>query len=570
MTVFELVAKLTLDSKEYEDDLKKQAHSSDKLAGAWGKFSKVAKAGAVAISAASAAVGALTKKSIDAYAEYEQLSGGIRKLYEDGADDLLNYAQQAYRTSGMSTNAYIQNVTGFSAALLNSVEGDSKEAARVADMAMQDIADNANTFGKYTAEELAGVYQALAKGQFQTLDNLNLGYGGSKEGMQSLIDKANELAKAQGMAGDLTIDSYADIVQAIHLVQDDLNITGTTQAEAAKTIQGALQMTKAAWDNLVAGFADPDADMGQLMDNLIVAIVGDKEGEGLLNQLIPAVERAVQGIGQFIQGAIPVLAKQLPNLIQSFLPVLIQSAVSLVASLIKALPDVVSLLIEMLPDIVDTVINGIVDALIEALPVLIKEAPKLVLALAKGLLNSMKSIRSAGDRLIASLGDAISDAMSALAKRALGFARRINNSIKNGLGSLVSAGGDLISGLWNGIKAKFDGVISRVKALASKLPEAVKKVLGIASPSKVFMEVGKWIPEGLALGIEKNMGAVRGAMDIMSDATSFTPLGSNIGGTINNGGDITINLNYNASDDANDMLRDLSRGVQRYRMAGAI
>lgn len=398
-----------------------------------------------------------------------------------------------------------------------------------------------------------------------------MGYGGTKTEMERLIADANEYAAANGMAADLSIDSFSDIVTAIDLVQQKQGIAGATAAEAATTIEGSLNMTKAAWQNLVSSFANPDADIGAAMDNLITAIVGDNEGEGLLNQIIPAIQRAVEGIGKFLQAAIPALAQQLPGLIQTFIPVLIQAITTLVTSLIQALPGIISTLVEMMPELVDLVINGIIDALAKAVPILVKQMPKIVKALASGLLRAVSVLASAGNRLIQSLATAITSALSSLAGKVVGYAKQIPQKIKSGLGSLVSAGSALIEGLWGGIKAKFDGVVGRVKALAAKLPAAVKKVLGIASPSRVFMGIGKWIPEGLALGIEKNLGAVNDAMDAMSDATTFTPNIGAVGGYGSTGGDVfNLNLNYDADADATDMLRDLARGVQRYRMAGAI
>lgn len=570
MTVFELVAKLTLDSSEYENDLKKQSESGGKLAGVWGKIGGAVKVGAAAIGAASVAVGALTKKSVDAYAEFEQLKGGVEKLYGSAADELMGYANDAYRTAGMSANQYMEQATSFSAALINSLGGDQSKAAKQTDVAMRAISDNFNTFGG-DITNVQNAFQGFAKQNFSMLDNLKLGYGGTKGEMARLVDDANEYAKSIGMAGDLSMDSFSDIVTAIDLIQQKQGIAGTTAKEAATTIEGSLNMTKAAWDNLITGLADPNADIGQLIDNLVVAIVGDKEGTGLLNNIIPAVQRAVEGIGKLLQSAIPALAQKLPSLIQSFLPVVIQSATTLVTSLIQELPNVLNALVEIAPDLIELIINGLIDALAKSIPLLIKQGPKMVKALASGITRSVNVILSAGKRLVQSLGTAISSAMGSLAGKAIGLARKIPEGIKRGLTSLASAGSDLIAGLWGGIKSRFDSIVGRVSALAARLPAAVKKVLGIASPSKVFMEIGKWIPEGLALGIEKNMGSVQDAVDAMSTATTFSPLSGTVGTGAKMGGDVfNINLAYDADADSTDMLRDLARGVQRYRMAGAI
>lgn len=567
MDLFNLVARLSLDSSEYEKQMKESGEGISSFSSGWKKAGVVAVA---AIGAAATAVGVLTKSAVASYAEYEQLAGGVKKLYDTAADEVMKYANEAYKTSGMSANQYMEQATSFSAALVNSLNGDFSAAAKQTDVAMRAMSDNVNTFGS-DMQSVQYAFQGFAKQNYTMLDNLKLGYGGTKTEMERLIADANEYAAANGMAADLTIDSFSDIVTAIDLVQQKQGIAGTTAKEAATTIEGSLNMTKAAWENLVTGFANPDADMGQLMDNLVIAIVGDKEGTGLLNQIIPAVQRAIEGIGTFIEAAVPALTQKLPGLIQSFLPVLIQSAVSLVTSLIQALPGIISALVEMLPDIVDTVINGIVDALIAAIPVLVKQMPQMVKAIASGLIRVSSTLVSAGKRLISALSSAITSAISSLAGKAISFAKKIPDGIKKGLGNLKSVGANLLEGLWGGIKSRFDSVISRVKSMAARLPAAVKKVLGIASPSKVFMEVGKWIPEGLALGIERNISSVQNAVSAMSDATAFTPNVGSFTAGISSGGDVfNINLGYDASADATDMLRDIARGVQRYRMAGAI
>lgn len=565
MDLFDLVATLTLDTSQYEKGLDDSESKGSKFGVGLAKAGKVAVA---AVGAASVAVGAFTKKSVEAYANYEQLSGGVKKLYGDASDELMKYANNAYATAGMSANKYMEQATQFSAALINSLDGDTSKAAKQTDVAMKAISDNFNTFGG-DIQNVQNAFSGFAKGQFNMLDNLKLGYGGTRGEMQRLIDDANEYAAANGMAADLTIDSFSDIVTAIDLVQQKQGIAGTTAKEAATTIEGSLNMTKAAWENLVAGLANPDADIGQLMDNLIVAIVGDKEGTGLLNQLIPAVQRAVEGIGQFLQAAVPMLAQQLPALIQSFLPVVIQSIVTLVTSIAQALPSIITTLADMLPEIVDMLINGLVDAISAAIPILVKQAPRIIKALATGLLSAAGTLVSAAGKLITSLSNALKSGLSSVASKVVSLAKKIPEKIKSGLGNLKSVGLNLIEGLWGGIKSRFDSVIGRVKALAARLPSAVKKVLGISSPSKVFMELGKWIPEGLALGIEKNMSAVYDARDAMVGATTFTPSTPTME-TGGGNGDIIVNLNYDADADANDMIRDLARGVQRYRMAGAI
>lgn len=500
MDLFDLVAKITLDSSEYEKGIKGAEEGTSALSSKWSMFGKVATgvgvAAVAAVGVAAAGVTKLTKQSIEAYKNYEQLAGGVKKLYGDASDEVMKFANEAYKTSGMSANQYMEQATTFSAALINSLNGDASAAAKQTDVAMRAIADNFNTFGG-DIQNIQNAFSGFARGQFNMLDNLKLGYSGSKQGMQDLIADANEYAKSIGMAGDLSIDSFSDIVTAIDLVQQKQGIAGTTAKEAATTIEGSLNMTKAAWENLVAGFADPDADLGQLMDNLVVAIVGEGEGEGLLNNIIPAVQRAIEGIAEVIQRAAPILAEQFPVVVQNVLPTLIQAAATLIAGVVSALPSLIA--------------------------VLVKQMPMIVTTLAKALISAGGQFLAAGKTLISKLSSGISSAFSALVGKVRGLAKKIPTAIKNGVGNLASIGRNMINGLWGGIKAAFNSVISKVKAMAAKLPSAVKKVLGISSPSKVFMELGQWIPEGLALGIEKNLNPVEDASMAMADATAFTP-----------------------------------------------
>ena len=251
--------------------------------------------------------------AVEGYGAYEQLTGGMKKLYGDAASQVIADSQRAYNEVGISANKYMEGVAGFSAALKNSLGGDAKEAAELSNTAMKDIADNANTFGKYSVDELTQVYQALAKGQFQTLDNLNLGFGGTKEGMQQLIDKANELKVANGESADLTIDKFSDIVEAIHLVQGDMSITGTTMNEAMSTIEGSANSAKAAWENLLTGIGAGDQTMiSDSVSGLVTSIFGTFEDEtgkregGLINNLIPVV----QNVGSALLQEIPSIAER--------------------------------------------------------------------------------------------------------------------------------------------------------------------------------------------------------------------------------------------------------------------
>lgn len=368
MDLMNLAARLTLDMRDYEDALGKAGKSaqsfsktfSGSLSRIGGAIKTVAKVGAVAIGAGAAAIGVLTKQSVSAYAEYEQLAGGVKKLFGDASDDIMRFASEAYKTSGMSANQYMEQATSFSAALINSLGGDTKKAAEQVDVAMRAMSDNVNTFGTDMAS-IQAAFQGFSKQNYTMLDNLKLGYGGTKTEMERLIADANEYAAANGKAANLSIESFSDIITAIELIQEKQGIAGTTAKEAATTIEGALNMTKAAWENLVAGLANPDADLDQLMDNLIVALVGDKEGTGLFNNLMPAIQRALDGIGKLISKAAPVISKNLPSLFESLLPSVISAATSLVVSLAKALPGIAKVIVDQIPMIAEMLIEALRD-----------------------------------------------------------------------------------------------------------------------------------------------------------------------------------------------------------------
>lgn len=288
--VFNLEATITLNADEYERSLKDSEKKTSTFADVLkaNLASDTIKAGVKKLASAIADVG---KAAYTSYAQHEQLTDGIKKLYGDAAQAVISNANGAYKSAQMSANSYMSNIMGFSAALVESLNKDQKEAAKVADTALRDVADNANAFGKYTVEELAGVYQALAKGQYQTLDNLMLGFAGTKEGLQQLLDKANELNEEQGIHTQYSIDNFADIVNAIHDVQTEMGIAGTASGEAANTIEGSTAMVKAAWENLATGMADSNADMEGLTQDFVDSVFTAGKN------IVPRVQQIVTGVG---------------------------------------------------------------------------------------------------------------------------------------------------------------------------------------------------------------------------------------------------------------------------------
>lgn len=384
MDVFDLFAKLGLDSSEYESGLDRARGLASSVGGAISAgVTAVAGATTAAVGLAARGVVNLTTQSVQAYADYEQLVGGINKLYGDASDTMLANAQQAYMTAGMDANTYMQTVTSFSASLLNSLDGDAEQAAAIADMAMRDIADNANTFGTMTAEELSNVYTALAKGNYTLLDNLNLGYAGSQAGMIALINDAGIFEEEIDSLDNVTFDQ---MIQAIHNVQTEFNITGTTANEAASTITGSIGMLQGAWQNLLIGLSDENADMGSLIDNVVSSAVQ------VVENITPVAEQAMSGIANLIDQVAPILSERLPGMINTVLPSLLSAITSIISAVASALPEIAGVLLPQISNI----IQDTLPAILSLIPSFISIGGEILGAVVQGLLDNAEQITQVG------------------------------------------------------------------------------------------------------------------------------------------------------------------------------
>lgn len=318
-----------------------------KVGGAAVKVGKVVAAG---LGVAATAIGVVAKQSLDSYAEYEQLVGGVDTLFKESSARVQEYAAMAYKTASMSANEYMATVTSFSASLLQGLGGDTAMAADIADMAIQDMSDNANKMGT-DMTAIQNAYQGFAKQNYTMLDNLKLGYGGTKTEMERLLADAQELT---GIKYD--ISNLADVYSAIHAIQVEMDIYGTTAREASTTIQGSVAATKAAWQNLLVGFADDSADINKLVTNLVTS------GTTALNNILPRISKIFGGISTFIAQAMPVIAAELPAMLEELLPGLVEGAVGLVNGLLIALPDILAIILEQLPFIVTQLSQGLIQA----------------------------------------------------------------------------------------------------------------------------------------------------------------------------------------------------------------
>lgn len=473
MELFKIFGTIALKGKDqFNGDLDESSSKAEKLSDKIGKgLGAAAKLGAKAVAAAASAFGVLTKKALDSYAEYEQLVGGVETLFKDSADVVMQYANNAYKTAGLSANDYMETVTSFSASLLQSLGGDTEAAAKQANLAVTDMADNANKMGTAMGD-IQNAYQGFAKQNYTMLDNLKLGYGGTKEEMQRLIDDANALNAAQGNLTNYSIDSYADIVSAIHDVQTEMGITGTTAKEASTTIQGSLSAMKSAWTNLLTGIGDDSQDLDKLINNFV-----ESTGTAAEN-ILPRLEQILIGVGKLAERLAPVVAAAIPELVTTVLPKLVQSGISMVGAilqgLVQTLPQIIQYGVDMVITLIEsissdpeslvetaiTLVVTIVSGLIDAIPKLIAAAADLVTGLKRALISNAPNLLAAGLKLVGKIVEGIANSLGEIVKAGAKVVDSIIDGIAGAWGKLK----DWFKGLWNGL---FGGLSANVSVNGS-------------------------------------------------------------------------------------------------------
>ena len=466
-----------------------------------------AKIGTAAVGAAAAGIVALTKAAVENYAEYEQLVGGVETLFKNSADVVQQYAANAYKTAGLSANEYMSTVTSFSASLLQSLGGDTKKAAEYADMAVSDMSDNANKMGT-SMEMIQNAYQGFAKQNYTMLDNLKLGYGGTKTEMERLVKDAAKVDKSIN-ANSL---SFGNIVKAINVVQKEMGIYGTTALEAEKTISGSVASTKAAWQNLITGVADDNADFEKLIDNFV-----ESAGTALDN-ILPRIEQSLNGAASLVDKIFPIIVNKIPEIITNNLPNIANSALNIIETLVNGLADNVD---ELIPIVIEIVLT-IVRKLTELLPKITQAAFSIVIELAMGLIKNIDKIIDATVTLLDGMIDFLlkPENLAMLIQTAIQLVLAIGTGIIKAIpqllvsvGSLIasifanfaladwaSIGTNLVAGLKKGISNAWKNLKSWFKGLFVDLIGVAKKILGIASPSKVFAEIGRFMAEGVGVG----------------------------------------------------------------------
>ncbi|NLY46802.1 MAG: hypothetical protein GX053_12575 [Tissierella sp.] len=548
----------------------------------------------------AAGIGKALAATISEGGALEQSIGGIETLFKDNADKVREYANEAYKTVGVSANDYMENVTSFSASLLQSMGGDTEKAAEVANMAMVDMGDNANKMGT-DMRDIQNAYQGFAKQNYTMLDNLKLGYGGTKTEMERLLADATKLSGVK-----YNIDNLGDVYEAIHVIQKEIGITGTTALEAEETIQGSFNAMKSAFTNVLGALAIGENLGGALkglaetistflFDNLL-PMVGNviselpgailtfiqaagpsfmENGAELISSLAKGVTEGIplflETMAEFMGNVVTWIKDQLPTILKEgvefisnfasgifeglpgvienigkildgiltaifeFIPLILESGIELISNLAKGIWDNLPAVIESITN----VLGKLLDTIIEKYPEYLKKGIEIISNMSKGIWNNLPEIiKTIGDLLVKLIGairerlpEFLKKGIEMIAQLALGIVKSIPGIVAKVpevifalvkafgslIGEFVGIGADIVKGLWQGIASVKDWILGKIKGFVGDITSGIKDFFGIRSPSRVMAdEVGKWLPLGLADGIEDNIKPVSKAMQSLS------------------------------------------------------
>ena len=502
------------------------------------------------------------KQAYESYSQYEQLVGGVDTLFGSASTKVQEYAANAYKTAGISANQYMEQVTGFSATLLQGLNGDTAKAADVANVAITDMADNANKMGT-SMTDIQNAYQGFAKDNYTMLDNLKLGYGGTQSEMARLINDSGVLGDSVKVTAETVKDvPFDQVIEAIHKTQEQMGITGTTSLEAASTLEGSTMSMKAAWQNLLTGMADDNANFSGLIDNLVNSVVA------VANNMIPRIQQIIKGMAQvaseLLITVVPQLVQEIPQLLSDTLPILIDAVTSLIQTVLEVLPQmmpvivdgimqIVQSMISMLPEfinaglqmltsliqgitnalpqliamlptiikqIVDTImanlpaiieagiqlIVALIEGLAESIPQLIDMLPEIVITIGKTLIECAPEILAAGVQLIVALAKGLAESIPKVVAIMPKIIVAMVKAIGEGLSQLLAMGGKLIVSLVKGIGGK----IGHVGGEMAKVGKAI--INGIKHLPSAMLNWGKDMIQGLINGIKSMIGAVGDAV----------------------------------------------------------
>ena len=458
--IFEIVGKVSLDGiDKAEKDLKgfsnEGEQSASKLSKLGGIAGAVGKGVLIGTGAVATGAVALVRSVSGAYGQLQQSIGGIETLFGNSAKKVIENANNAYTTAGISANDYMQQVTSFSASLLQSLGGDTEKACNYADTAVRDMADNANKMGT-SMEDIQHAYQGFAKGNYTMLDNLKLGYGGTATEMARLIndsgvlgDKMIDLSDKQNIGNALAEVGYAKQIEAIHKIQEEMGITGTTALEAGGTIEGSFNSLSASWENFVAGLGNPDADMKVLVENLAKGI------SGAINNVIPVINNIV--------AVLPTVMDSLIGAVSSMLPTMINTFTELITQVINAIAQLLPQFVPLAVNCIMTVVNAIFDNL----PLIIQAGGQLVASLAQAIFDNLPKLISKGAEMMTSLGSGLDENLPVLIDKGLQAIQSFATTLAENAPTIIQAGMQLLVNLVQGIMNSLPIMIERIPTIIS-------------------------------------------------------------------------------------------------------
>lgn len=505
MDAFDLVAKLKLDSSGYEEGLQ----NARKGASSFGDIFKaniasdlVSKGFDMAVEGAKKLGSSLVdigKQAFDAYGSLQQNIGGVQKLYGDAANTVLKDSKEAFKTAGMSANEYMETATQFSASLIGSLNGDTQKAAEQTKLAMTAMSDNVNTFGT-NAEDVTNAFKGFSKQNYTMLDNLKLGYGGTKSEMERLIKDANEWGKANGEASNLSIDSFSDVVTAIQQIQEKQHIAGTTAKEAGTTIQGSIGMAKAAWENLLSSLADPDGDIKGSINDLITSIFGDgtPTNLGVIGNALPAIETAIEGIAEALPGMLTTITDRIPEFLDEIMPNL-DDVMSKVG---ESITNLIAGIAEFIPKIIEAggqIIKGLVSGIVIALPKVISTAQSTISSFTQGITTNLPTVVAKGVQIITTLAEGISQNLPQIVETVVHVVSQLITTIAENLPLIIAAGVQVLQALVEGIANSIPEMIGTVITVIEAIGETIVENL------PTIIESGLELLLALAQGIADNL-----------------------------------------------------------------
>ena len=458
------------------------------------------------------------KQAYESYSQYEQLVGGVDTLFGNASAKVQDYAANAYKTAGISANQYMEQVTGFSATLLQGLNGDTAKAADVANVAITDMADNANKMGT-SMTDIQNAYQGFAKDNYTMLDNLKLGYGGTQSEMARLINDSGVLGDSVKVTAETVKDvPFDQVIEAIHKTQEQMGITGTTSLEAASTLEGSTMSMKAAWQNLLTGMADDNANFSGLIDNLVNSVVA------VANNMIPRIQQIIKGMAQvaseLLITVVPQLVQEIPQLLSDTLPILIDAVTSLIQTVLEVLPQmmpvivdgimqIVQSMISMLPEFINAglqMLTSLIQGITDALPQLIAMLPTIIKQIVDTIMANLPAIIEAGIQLIVALIEGLSEAIPQIIDMLPEIVITIGKTLIECAPEILAAGVQLIVALAKGLAES----IPKVVAVMPKIIVAMVKAIG-EGISQLLAMGGKLIVS-LVKGIGGKIGHVGGEM----------------------------------------------------------